>query len=77
MSAPDAEKRHSVEFLRFDLNLVIPKFAEFTEVWIITGRCADFAGAQRLTSLFRAVQQKLCAAKRILSRRKIRDICKN
>lgn len=54
MSAPDAEKRHSVEFLRFDLNLVIPKFAEFTEVWIITGRCADFAGAQRLTSLFRA-----------------------
>lgn len=45
LSAPDAEKRHSVEFLRFDLNLVIPKFAEFAEVWIITGCCADFADA--------------------------------
>lgn len=39
LSVADAEKRHSVEFLQFDLNLVIPKFAEFTEVEIITVLC--------------------------------------
>lgn len=36
LSAADAEQRHSVEFLQFDLNLVIAKFAEFTELEIIT-----------------------------------------
>lgn len=60
LSAPDAEKRHSVEFLRFDLNLVIPKFAEFTEVWIITGCCADFADATWGLFFARAVCVCVC-----------------